>query len=96
MKESTFDLLVRGLATAELFSVHLDPVGLRANQSTLIPDDILALEHDNPDAVIQTLQEECLLYKQESLARILHFHHTNVIIVVDALLAWFYPNEDKD
>ena len=89
IQESTFDMLVRGLATAELFNVHLDPVRLGPDQSTLvrIPDGTLAVEHTNPDTVIQTLREECSLHKQESLACILHFHHVNMITVDDALLA---------
>ena len=100
MEELTLeDLLVQGLATAELYSTCCDPVRLRPNHldqtiPVRIPDGFPAAEHTNPDAMIRTLWEECLRYKQESLARILYFQHVSVVTVIDALLAWFYPNED--
>ena len=99
VEESTFDLLVRELVAAELYSVQCDTVRLGPNhldQPTPmhIPNRFPAAKHANPDAVIQILREECSWYKQESLARILYFQHVSVVTVIDALLAWFYPNEE--
>ena len=52
--ESTFDMSVRGLATAELFSVRLDSVRLGPD-ATLVcnPNIFLDSQHANPNAVVQ-------------------------------------------
>ena len=92
VEESTFDLLVRGLVAAELYSVQCDTVRLGPNhldQPTPmhIPNRFPAAKHANPDAVIQILREECSWYKQESLAHILHYQHVSMVTVIDTLSA---------
>ena len=59
-EEATFDILMTGLATAELYHVRLDPARLDPNITLVrIPDSLIAVEHSNTDNIIQALWEDC-------------------------------------
>ena len=101
LEESTLDLVVLGIAIIELFGVSCDPVRLGLNypaQPALLsfPNIIPGTEVVNPDAVILLLREECPLYRQNQLARILHCRQLRVVTVIEVLYAWLYPDPNPD
>ena len=96
-EEATFNILMTGLDNAELYHVRLQPTQLDPNATLIrIPSSITDTKHTNADNVTQALWEDCQVgFNQMTLTGILHSHHVEVMVMLDALAAWFCAYEGE-
>jgi len=97
--ETTSDLLMEGLADAEIFGVNCNPMrmGPRYPQPQVgllgYPPVPVGRRVENPDDLVMMLRECCPRVRQEQLARIMENPHLGTEMIIQTLYESMFPEE---